>query len=385
MSNAHINHDAQQEVFTSPTLPNLAFAPPTLPFSQEPTYDPPLFPPIATPPQAHGSFQHSPSASPPAGLDSAPGHVDLQSAAITHLSPPPDDLPLLHLGPCRLSRKRMKRVCTAPMTVAERHHISQPAAPSSTIPEDPAVVELQLRLAFADDQPQHEGDDLVDQPQHKDEDLMDQLQHEDDDLVPLISDSQDINNQPADILVPPSDFPIQSSDQSPHDLYLQAHQNWFVRLIFLLIAILHTRHHVTFCACSLLLFTLSLIFHQLSLTSSKTQIPFTLDTVLLKLDLEDRFTIAPACEICQRLFQRHIPSDSQCLDCNTDLFIAPSATLFQRLTGKRPPSPPPKLSVPVRTLSSLLTDALAHGPLEDQVQEWQSHTQSPNQFTGFMS
>jgi hypothetical protein len=129
---------------------------------------------------------------------------------------------------------------------------------------------------------------------------------------------------------------------------------------------------------------LSLIFHNLLLTSSENQIPFTLDAILLRLNLEDCFIITPTCDICQRLFQPNIPLDSQCPDCNIDLFTAPLATLFQRLTGKSPPSLPPKLSVPVQTLSLLLTKAFAHGPLEDQVQEWQSHTPTPGQFTGFM-
>jgi hypothetical protein len=35
-------------------------------------------------------------------------------------------------------------------------------------------------------------------------------------------------------------------------------------------------------------------------------------------------------------------------------------------------------------LSLLLTDTFAHGPLEDQVQEWLLHTPTPGWYTGFM-
>jgi predicted Zn-ribbon and HTH transcriptional regulator len=291
---------------------------------------------------------------------SSPHFTAVGALTQAHLSSPPANLPSTHLGPRRSTRKRVKKVRTAPMTIAERRHNVDAALPPSTAAEDPAVTELQLGLAFADDEPQHE------------------------ELTPLVSDPQDQHVEQADVLAPPTNLPIKSPGQSPIDLYRESHEHWFVRLVFLLVAVLHTRHHVSFRACSLLLFTLSLIFLHLSLTSSENRIPFTLDTVLNKLQLEDRFAILPTCNSCQRPFQRVIPSDSQCPDCKSDLFTAPSATLFRRLTGKAPPRPPPKLSVPVRSLSSLLTDAFAHGPLEDHVQEWQSHIPTPGQYTSFM-
>jgi predicted Zn-ribbon and HTH transcriptional regulator len=291
---------------------------------------------------------------------SSPHSAALGALTPAHLPSLPVNFPSPPLGPRQSARKRVKKVRTAPMTIAERRHNREAALPPSTAAEDPAVSELQLGLAFADDEPQ------------------------DEELTPHVPGPQDHHSQQADPLAAPSNLPIQPPGQSPIDSYRESHESWFVRLIFLLIAVLHTRHHVSFRACSLLLFTLSLIFLHLTLTSSENRIPFTLDTVLHKLHLEDRFAIIPACNVCQRPFQPAISSDSQCPNCKTDLFTTPSATLFRRLTGKAPPPPPPKLSVPVRSLSSLLTEVFAHGLLEDHVQEWLSHVPSPGQYTSFM-
>jgi hypothetical protein len=252
------------------------------------------------------------------------------------------------------------------MTIAERRRYDANAAtPPSTVLGDPtsADAQLQLEIADADDPPQHDEPDIP---------------------IPNSQGSADSPEDLAELMAPPSNFAIESNSQSPLDTYRDAHESWFVRLILLVVAVLHTRHHLTFRACSLLLFSLSLIFFHLSLTSSENRIPYTLDTVLLKLKLEDRFAISPGCDICQRLFQPTLPRGSRCPDCNNDIFTTPSPSLFRRLTGKTPPPPPPKFSVPIRTLSSLLTDAFAHGPLEDQVQEWLSHTPTPGRYTGFM-
>jgi hypothetical protein len=206
-----------------------------------------------------------PSASPQAGIqleDLIPVDADVRSVSHAHTLLPLGDPPSPHPGPRRSTRKQIKKVRTAPLTIEERRRIEEVALPSSAAPVDPAINELQLELAYAEDLPQHE-------------------------VAPCIPGSPDNHDQPPEVLTPPSSFPVHLPFQSPLDSYCKAHQNWFVRLIFLLVAVLHTRHHVPFCACSLLLFTLSLIFSHLSLTLSEARIPFTLDTVLFKLNLED--------------------------------------------------------------------------------------------------
>jgi hypothetical protein len=65
-------------------------------------------------------------------------------------------------------------------------------------------------------------------------------------------------------------------------------------------------------------------------------------------------------------------------------FIRNTPMLFQHMTGQSPPLPPPCLSVPIQTLSELLTDSFTHRPLENQVLEWMSHQLHPGQYNGFM-
>jgi DNA-directed RNA polymerase subunit RPC12/RpoP len=279
--------------------------------------------------------------------------------------PGPSSLPLpqppsSQNGPRRSSRKRVKKVRTAPLTIADRRRIDDAYTdppPSHLQEADIDIVDLQHALDLIEDQPEHE------------------------EPSPNLQDT--IVTSP-DLLAPPSEFPIGACGKSPLETYKDAHPSWFVRVILLLVAVLHTKHHVTFRACGLILFVLSVIFSHLSLTSAHDAIPHTLDTVLIWLNLQDRFTSCPACVICQQTFRSTTPHGSRCPQCNEDIFIKNSPTLFQRLTGKRPPPPPPRLSVPIRTLSALLTDAFAHGPLEDQVLEWMSYPSRSGHYNGFM-
>jgi DNA-directed RNA polymerase subunit RPC12/RpoP len=264
-------------------------------------------------------------------------------------------------------RKRVKKVRTAPLTIAERRRIDDAyndPPPPQLQEADIDTINLQHALAHLDDTPERE--EIIYAPPD------------------TLSNLPDILVSAPDPLGQLSDFPTGIHNRSPLDTYNSAHKLWFVRLIFLLVAVLHTRHHVTFRACALILFVLSVVFAHLSLTSTHDTIPYTLDTVLTRLDLEDRFTISPACEVCQRNFSPSTSQGSRCPECNKALFIKSAPTLFQRLTGRSPPPPPPRLSVPVRTLSALLTEAFAHGPLEDQVQEWISHSPQAGQYNSFM-
>jgi hypothetical protein len=72
MSIAHINQDPQQELLASSIPPALPSTPPPPSFSQEPTNELPLFPPIAMLPQAYTSCIASPSTLSHAGFSTVP-------------------------------------------------------------------------------------------------------------------------------------------------------------------------------------------------------------------------------------------------------------------------------------------------------------------------
>jgi hypothetical protein len=119
------------------------------------------------------------------------------------MSLPLGEPPSPHPGPCRSTRKQIKKVHTAPLTIAEWRRIEEVVLPSSTVPVDQAINELQLELAYAKDLAQHE-------------------------VTPCISGSPDNHNQPPKVLTPLSSFPVHLPVQSPLDLYHEAHQYWFV-------------------------------------------------------------------------------------------------------------------------------------------------------------
>jgi hypothetical protein len=62
--------------------------------------------------------------------------------------------------------------------------------------------------------------------------------------MPLVSDPQDQHIEQADVLALPTNLPIKSSGQLPIDSYRESHEHWFVWLVFLLVAVLHTQHHI---------------------------------------------------------------------------------------------------------------------------------------------
>jgi hypothetical protein len=269
--------------------------------------------------------------------------------------------------PRRSTRKRVKKVRTAPLTITERRRIDDAyndTTPSHIQEADLEVIDLQHALHRLDNPPERE-ESTPPPPQ-------------------TFPNLQNIDVPPSDNLASLTDFPICARGESPLDSYMNAHEHHFARIVFLLIAVLHTKHHVTFRACGLILFVISVIFANISITGTHNAIPHTLDTILKRLNLEDRFKICPACEICQRVFKSSTPRGSRCPQCDEDLFISNSPTLFQRMTGRSPPLPPPRLAVPIQTLSELLTDSFAHGPLEDQVVEWMSCQSHPGQYNGFM-
>jgi hypothetical protein len=86
--------------------------------------------------------------------------------------------------------------------------------------------------------------------------------------------------------------------------------HWYVRGAVYLVAFLHTRHHVTFRACTLILKCLEHVFTSLpgNLLRGTADMPTTLHTVFARLKARDRFTIHPVCYNCHKVFQPGIAS-----------------------------------------------------------------------------
>ncbi|TDL13710.1 hypothetical protein BD410DRAFT_734965 [Rickenella mellea] len=198
-------------------------------------------------------------------------------------------------------------------------------------------------------------------------------------------EDNDDSHQPADVnLPPPEDIPLAEPRRDAQEIYDTSHDIWFIRILLTLVAFLHTKYHVSFRACDILLSCLNIIFLSLKLIDENTQIPRNLGTVMKKLDLEDRFTNYPICHICHRIFKPNIPVNSVCPDCDTALFKATSPTIFQRVTGKAPPPPPPVSAAPIQVLSSLLVDFLAQPGIEAAAEKWKARTHEPGKYKDIM-
>lgn len=98
------------------------------------------------------------------------------------------------------------------------------------------------------------------------------------------------------------DLPPLPPSLSPRTVYTESHPLWYVRVILLLVAYLHTHHHVTFRAADLTLLTLRTLFVALNLIDQRDRMPRTLTTTMKRLDLTDKFYILIECATCRRLF-----------------------------------------------------------------------------------
>ncbi|KAG2742653.1 hypothetical protein P692DRAFT_20879248 [Suillus brevipes Sb2] len=175
---------------------------------------------------------------------------------------------------------------------------------------------------------------------------------------------------------------MQSEYDAPpdaHKLYQNSHSEWFARLVMILVAVLHAKHHVSFRACALILFTINTILLGLRVLDATNPIPVTLHTIINRFDLQDRFTIYPICAGCHRIFSTDTPINALCPDCDSRLFKPISNRLFRRLTGQQSQRPPPACAVPIQLPSSLLADFLARGENEQACTSWKSRLTVPSE------
>lgn len=169
----------------------------------------------------------------------------------------------------------------------------------------------------------------------------------------------------------------------------ELHPQWHVRCIMLLVAFLHTRHHVSFKACGLILLCLNFILSALPGSLIGPQpMPTTLPTVFSRLGLKgDRFIEYIICPTCHRLFNRDLDVDTGglCPDCQTELFHPATRQLFQSVasvvTGA-PPAPPrrkPKLVSPIQVLSDGLRDFFQRPGMVAAVDQWKTRPTVPGE------
>lgn len=234
--------------------------------------------------------------------------------------------------------------------------------------------------------PQEDSLGLYDDPDAGDEVHRDPLlhteRHDEDSDADAIPDVQfpPFNSQHAPVdqvqITPRSEF---EAPLNPRQVYQDAHPDWFGRIIIIMVAILHSKHRVSFRACALILHCVTIILLSLGILHPTQPLPTTLNTVIHRLDLHDRFTIYPVCGCCHRIFPTDIPTNTLCPDCDSRLFKPVSDRLFRTVTGRKAQRPPPVCAAPIQVPSSLLANFLARGGNEAACKSWRSRTVKPGE------
>ncbi|TFK52675.1 hypothetical protein OE88DRAFT_1432562 [Heliocybe sulcata] len=188
----------------------------------------------------------------------------------------------------------------------------------------------------------------------------------------LRSDEEDIDGVDA---MPVGAIDILEARRPAIHTYGDSHTHWFVRMVLILVSFLHIKYHVTFRACSLILWTMRTIFVALGHLAQNDRMPTTLTTVIQTLDFGDRFEIYPSCPVCHELFSPTTVPGSVCPDCSVGLFKKKNmiASIYEKITGRSLPPPLPEVAVPVSPLSNLLVDFLGDGDKETLCEEWLDH------------
>lgn len=161
--------------------------------------------------------------------------------------------------------------------------------------------------------------------------------------------------------------------RSPLATFIKCHSVWYARLVILLVAFLHCRHHVSFRACTLILKVVGLLFVALGALSTTDEFPRSMPIVIHRSALTDGFQVRPTCPQCHQLGLASTDPTQKCSACQTPLFKSLPPTTFEWMGGKKSSRrSPPVLATPIRPLSSLLEDFFSRDDMETKVDEWRN-------------
>ncbi|KAJ6572665.1 hypothetical protein B0H10DRAFT_1964333 [Mycena sp. CBHHK59/15] len=182
----------------------------------------------------------------------------------------------------------------------------------------------------------------------------------------------------------PPDEPTTPSTETRNTL----HPNWCVRGVIYLVAFLHTRYHVTFRACGLILSCLNFVFSALPGDLLRTaRMLLTLKTVFSRLGARDQFTVYPVCYQCHKVFHPGVASDMICPDCELELFRPATRRLFDALDDGQPTvfesadneesfgvNREAHMVAPIQLLSVALAEFFARPGMVAAVKAWKTRT-----------
>lgn len=187
-------------------------------------------------------------------------------------------------------------------------------------------------------------------------------------------------------------FPVLSGEQQTALLaHAKHHPLWYIRAVMYLVGTLHTRHHVSFSACGLILRCLNLLFEKAPSKSLLGPPPMaqTLTTVLSKLELKDGFTVHPTCFRCHRIFDAKIAVNASCEACDETLFDiidqepvdedAQSLPLSVPIPKPKQRTPKPITVTPIQLPSQALADFFERPGMFRAVNAWKTRMRIPGE------
>ncbi|GBE78372.1 hypothetical protein SCP_0112570 [Sparassis crispa] len=196
---------------------------------------------------------------------------------------------------------------------------------------------------------------------------------------------EDVQDMPHNVRYVPHEVHEVPRDMPPNsiDIFTDAAEHWFWRVLLLLCSWLHLHYHVPYCTCALILQVMQLIFVAVGLLSTQADAPTTLLTAIKRLHLGDNFEIKAMCPSCRRIFPSSPSLTLRCSSCNIPLFkrVAVRARLvlpleaFQADDAADTQAQVPLLQTPFSLLSEQLPAYVNR--LEGSLDPWRVHPQTP--------
>lgn len=161
---------------------------------------------------------------------------------------------------------------------------------------------------------------------------------------------------------------------------------WFWRHYMILCAWLHLHFYVSHRAIALILAVTRIVFKKAGLLPDDTDTPMTLKTVFKRLNLDDRFVVAPMCPTCHRVYPASSLPSSSCSHCDVPLFKGSTITLetavnipfLWHTASAAKPSYKPVLQTPMRLPSTMLNDLINQSPnMEKDLDRWRHQSPDP--------
>ncbi len=158
---------------------------------------------------------------------------------------------------------------------------------------------------------------------------------------------------------------------------------WFWRPLMMLAAWLHLQHGLSHKGVGLFLNIIKITLIAIGVLTRKDDSPTDLRTAFTRLNLHDKFSVAPTCPTCRCVFPSDSPDDLQCNICNISLFSGEKyssfgipihndaiGTTWKRKTGNKK-SRKPILQSPIRLPSHLIAEIInSTETMEHDLDKW---------------